>query len=493
MTQEYDRRSTSRARARIEAARTAGAWMPWFATALAIMCWAGIGAGLYTSVGLPVLLAQPPLILAAGVAVALFPGLALICAGVMARESRRSSEANALVLASARLLLEPADLARSEITSIAEAVTRETQNVNKALSETRARMDALKHDIEASVTGALKAAEIVRKDSEVLVSRMSAERQSLGQLSDSLKAQAESLSKAIPRQAQIMSEAARSAQEEVRKADEALDHRLRGVDEAARRLAERIDQLDTMGAESRKRAQTLAGALSRMDEQLIHSTRMVDAAVRAGELATAASKGTADSLRDAMSDALSSALKASETIASQSAAASEDARLAMNSLKEMGLQAEATTKSATLAARVQADETEQRINQLSEFLFRAANRASSEAENGLDKARLRIERASLLVNQMKDEPDANSSVEDLRPEVMRPSLHKPTATADFETAMREAGAPEDVLEARRASLSRGAAQLSPAAPIASASVFGAAPQPALPPLCLLYTSPSPRD
>ena len=470
MTDEtFDRRATHRTRARLEAARSAGSWLPWAGASLALLYWAGTAAWLYVSMGVDAIMAQPPVLLVGAIAVVLVPGIALIVAGIMAQESRRSSEANAIVLASARLLLEPADHARDEIASIAEAVARETQQVNKALSDTRGRMDGLKHDIEASVTGALKAAEIVRTDSEVLVQKMSSERQSLTQLSESLRNQADGLARAIPRYAQTMSDAARLAQAEVQKADETLDQRLRSVEDAARRLGERIDQLDTMGAESRKRAQNLAGALARMDEQLVQSTRMVDAAVRAGELATAAAKGTADSLRDAMSDALNSALKTSETIAAQSSAATDGAEAAMGRLKEMSLQAEATTRSATLAARSHADETEQRINQLSEFLFRAASKASQMTEGGLEKARERIEHASLLVRQIKGEDTADTSVEDLwlgaggretdrpdppRAETLRSGPGKPTASAEFETAMREAGAPEDVIAAHHASMAR---------------------------------------
>ena len=448
----FDRRATHRTRARLETARTAGAWLPWAGASLALLYWAGIAAWLYVTLGADGIKALSPLLLAGGGAAVFVPGVALMVAGVMARESSRSSEANAVVLASARLLLEPAEYARDGITSIAEALT-----------EMRSRMDGLRHDIEASVTGALKAAEIVRADSEVLVQKMSSERQSLNQLSESLRNQAEGLARAIPRYAQTMTEAARIAQAEVAKADETLDQRLRSVEDAARRLGERIDQLDTMGAESRKRAQNLAGSLARMDEQLVQSTRMVDAAVRAGELATAASKGTADSLRDAMSDALGSALKVSETIAAQSAAASEDARGALTRLKEVGLQAEATTRSATMAVKAQADETEQRINQLSEFLFRAASKATQMTEGGLEKARERIERASVLVKQIKGEEHGDSSVEDLwldptstaaRPETFRPAMTKPTASADFEIAMREAGAPDDVIVAHRASMAR---------------------------------------
>lgn len=471
--------------------------MPWLGASIALLYWAGVGGWLWLTLGPAAILATSPLILAGGIAAIAAPGFALMVAGVMARESARSAEANAVVLASARMLLEPADHSRDEITAIAQAISKETGQVNMALAETRRRMDALKHDLDAAVTGALKAAEIVRTDSEVLVQKMSSERNSLTQLSEALKNQAEGLARAIPRYAQTMTDAARIAQAEVAKADEALDQRLRSVEDAARRLGERIDQLDTMGAESRKRAQTLASALARMDEQLVQSTRMVDAAVRAGELATAASKSTADALRDAMSDALNGALKTSETIAAQSARSSEDAADALARLKELSVQTEATTRSAMLATRVQADETEQRISQLSEYLFRAAGRASSTAEGGLTAARDRIERASHLVEQIKGghaaEPRAPSSIDDLvnggepierpRPAPAPTSAPKPSMSArtpvddaDFETALREAGAPQDVIDAHRAALARPAPapiQASPGKPQPQA----AAPKP----------------
>ncbi len=438
--------------------------MPWLAGGLALLMWAGLGAYVYLNIGLATVLAQPTLALAGEAALALVPGIALICAGVMARESRRSTEANALVLSSARLLLEPADKAREEIATIAEAVTRETQFVNKALGETRSKLDALRADIEASVTGALKAAEIVRTDSEVLVAKMAAERKSLFELSEALKNQAGDLSKAIPRHAQMLGEAARVAQQEVAKADELMDQRLRGVEDVARRLAERIDQLDTMGAESRKRAQNLAGALARMDEQLVQSTRMVDAAVKAGELATAASKGTADALRDAMSDALDAALKTSETIAQRSSAASEEARAAMQRLKDVGLQVEAATKSATLAARAHADEVDRRINQSADNMARASIRAGEAAEDGLERAKERIERASLLVNSMQEQKRPASSIDGLD-SAGRSGLPKPTASAEQPLAARESAA--EATEPHRFTLGGGEPKPAPPRPTAA--------------------------
>ncbi len=432
MNDLLDRRPQNRVRMQLEAARTAGSWMPWAGAGMAALLVSGILVWVIASFGLTALFAQPPAILAGGLAAVIAPGIALICAGMMARESARSAEANAIVLTSARMLLEPAETVRDEITSTAQAVTRETENVNRILGETRNRLDGLKHEIETSVVNALKAAEIVRSDSEVLVHKMASERQSMTQLAESLRNQSESLAKAIPRHAQMMSEAARAAQDQVRKADETLDSRLRSLEDTAAQLAQRISQLDTMGAESRKRAQNLGGALMRLDEQLVQSTRMVESATKAGELAAAATKSTAESLRDVVSDALGSALKATETINARSAQAAEDAHDAMARLKEAGLQAEATTRAASLAAKAQATETEQRINQLSEFLFRAATKATTTAENGLERARQRIEQASQLVAQMKEReeaaqklapsPPVDSPVRGLPPESFREPL-----------------------------------------------------------------------
>jgi hypothetical protein len=412
MNDYTDRRLPNRVRVQLESVRTAGAWMPWAGAALALLLWGGIGIWLIATLGFDGIGRQPPLVLAGGGAVIFSTGLALICAGIMAREGARSSQANQIVLTSARLLLEPADAMRSEFGSMAEGMAGDMQSLNRALDETRQRLDVLKREIETSVTGALKAAEIVRADSEVLVHKVSAERQNLGQLSESLRSQTEALAKSIPRHAQMMSEAARAAQDQVRQADITLEQRLRDLQETAGHLAARIDQLDTMGAESRKRAQNLGGALMRLDEKLVQSTRMVEAASKAGELASAAAKSTAESLRDTVSDALSSALKATETINSRAAQAAEDARSAIAALKDAGVQAEATTRAAAHAARQHADETEKRVNQLSETLFRTATRATNAAEDGLERARQRIEKASVLIGRMKDDHEP-SSVDDL--------------------------------------------------------------------------------
>ena len=52
------------------------------------------------------------------------------------------------------------------------------------------------------------------------------------------------------------------------------------------------------------------------------------------------------------------------------------------------------------------------INQLADTLFKTATRATNAAESGLERARTRIEKASLLLDRMKGEAET-SSVDDL--------------------------------------------------------------------------------
>lgn len=434
-----DRRAGNRVRARLEATRTAGAWMPWLGVGMAAFLWVGAALWFFAALGVEGVLALPPMQIAGAVMLLLATGSALITAGFMARESRRSSASNALVLSSARLLLEPAEHSRSEIAAIGEAVVGESQRVNRVLSDVRSQMDSMKADIEANVTAVLKAAEIVRTDSDVLANRMTAERQSLAELSNSIRTQSDDLAKAIPLHVQMVSEASKAAQEEVRRADETLDQRLHGLEGTARRLAERIDQLDTMGAESRKRAQNLATALMRLDEQLVQSTRMVDSARQAGELATAASKNTADALRDAMSDALDAAMKANETLSARSSAASQEAQAAMSQLQEMGVRTESATRAAALAVRQQADETEKRMARLADHLIQSTTRATKTAESGLDQAKQKLEKASLLFSQ--DDPPTERAPQPAAERPLFPPEPAPKATAFSDAQSASLGFP----------------------------------------------------
>ena len=78
MTEYLDRRTPNRVRAQLEAARTAGAWMPWAGAAMALLLWGGIAAWLVATIGPAQIFAQPPMMLAGGFVVAFATGLTLV-------------------------------------------------------------------------------------------------------------------------------------------------------------------------------------------------------------------------------------------------------------------------------------------------------------------------------------------------------------------------------------------------------------------------------
>lgn len=147
MSTQYSKLSSRSSGVQFERARSAGGWLPWAASFIAIAGWAGAGAYAAATVGLDALLKQPPLMMAAEGLLGFVPGAVIIVAGFMARESVRTRETNAIVLTAARQLLAPVDSARSDIGSIAEAVAHETQSLFTAVDEARTRMTALKSDL----------------------------------------------------------------------------------------------------------------------------------------------------------------------------------------------------------------------------------------------------------------------------------------------------------------------------------------------------------
>ena len=80
-----------------------------------------------------------------------------------------------------------------------------------------------------------------------------------------------------------------------------------------------------MTKDGRKRSMALTYALNRVSRQMDASAQNVEAAVKAGELAVEASKGTADALTSAVSDALDRAISMTGEIESRSAEAGQEA------------------------------------------------------------------------------------------------------------------------------------------------------------------------
>ena len=64
MMDPLDRRASTRIKAQLETARTAGAWMPWAGAGVALALWGAISIWLVATLGVEGLIKQPPTVLA---------------------------------------------------------------------------------------------------------------------------------------------------------------------------------------------------------------------------------------------------------------------------------------------------------------------------------------------------------------------------------------------------------------------------------------------
>lgn len=427
---------------RLTNARKAGGWMPWATTALAFTWWGGAAAYSIGKYGVDTLQEMPPAELGGAIAMAAGPGLALIMSGFMARESTRSAKANELVLAASQELLSPASALSNELTSLGSTLAKQSEEIHDTLNETEARVQVIRQDMEESSNAAVKAAEIVRADTEALKFKLAAERDELSSLSNAIRAQAAALSEAIPMHAEKMTRAATMAQAEVQKAGKQLDDRLNNIEATGKNLSASAANLDHMTAESRKRAQQLVQSLMSINENLLGSSRTVDNALKAGDMAVEASKSTADAIRQAMDTALDGARLTSEQVAAQAEKTNTEAEEAMKRLIETASRAEGLVKQAMDSTHAHVEETEKRMDRMGDHMYTAATRATQAAEAGLDRARARIERASQLLNDGLDDTVASARQTETPTEIKPTAAPAPRVSPPPPRPSREPSAPQ---------------------------------------------------
>ncbi|KCZ61045.1 hypothetical protein HY30_01510 [Hyphomonas chukchiensis] len=328
---------------------------------IGVLWFVAVAAGALGFVGLDTLLAQPPAILLAGGLAALIPGMIIIMAGFMARTNRRASASNALVMEAAIRLLSPAREAGTEGITIAEQMKQSASEVDRAMAHAISAMKAMSGEIGDERMRLESVAYASADNARDLAQRLASERTALEGLARDLRAQIESMNEAIPRQAQQMVNAARMAGDEVARADEALEARLHGMTVAGESLAAKLIDLDGLARDASVRTETLTFAVSRVEEKLEQSRKLVDAAVRAGEIAAAAASTTGDALKDAVSSALDGARFANREINQSTRAAAEEAASALARLREAGEQAAVAVRAAGNAARAETDMMNRRL------------------------------------------------------------------------------------------------------------------------------------
>ncbi len=338
-----------------ELARSGGGWMvaaAWVAAIVWLVAATGIFVGLD---GQGFLQKSHPALAAAAVLSALLPAFLIVIAGYLGRTNRRAAAANALVLEAATRLLAPAREAGTEGISLAESVKQSTSEIDRAMTQALASMQAMSGEIGDERLRLESVSYATADNARELATRLSAERHALEGLARELRAQISMLTDAIPRQAQLMISAARQASEEVARAETGLEQRLIAMQEAGKVLTDRLGSLDMIARDAAGRTDTLTLSISRMEDKLEQSRRTVDAAVRAGEMAAAAAASTGDALRNAVSSALDGARQASAEINMATRTAAEEAARALARLREAGEMAAYALREASYAARSEAD------------------------------------------------------------------------------------------------------------------------------------------
>lgn len=330
-----------------EAAQYAGNKLAWAGFLLAIVWWASAG-GLFYSFYAGNLLGtlSPGLLIAIG-GVLFMPGLILLFAGFLARQNKRTYEANLLLLKASGQLLSPARTAIDDITNLAEATRYSTAAINQSSAKAIA---AMKEVSEAMASERLRAESVgyaMADNARDLTHRLSEERKALEALSHTLGEQATLMGDAIPRQVQFMNQAAKDATSSIDAFDLNLEKRIAQIKQASGNLAERLIDLDAASRDAAARTENLNTSIAHIEQTLEQSQRNVKMAERASTMASDAAKHTGKSLQDAVSAALDGAREASREIETKTRLIQEAANTAMAQLKKTGAEA------AQTAARVQ--------------------------------------------------------------------------------------------------------------------------------------------
>lgn len=347
--------------------------MPWAGFILAVLWWISVAVAIVTSMDLDLLLAQPPITLAAGAVMALLPGLLILMAGIMARESARAAQANALVLQAANQLLAPVQATSAEAESLAARLSSSAKDVDHAMGQALGAMKALSSEIGDERLRLESVGYAAADNARDLAAQLGQERASLEGLVRDLRTQGDTLNEAIPRQAQNMVEAARLAAEEIGRADNALDTRVNSMRHAGQALASELARLNQMAGDAGAHSESLMHAIARVEDKLEQSKRTVDMAVRASDSAVEAAGSTGEALQAAISSALDDARRASLEIQKRTRESGEEAAMQIQVLRQSAEQASAALKAVGVAARAESDLTEKRLNHASNALKQAVN------------------------------------------------------------------------------------------------------------------------
>jgi methyl-accepting chemotaxis protein len=336
VTQMTPQSSPSAERAALGNARGEGAMFLWGSLGLAAAWWicASLGAVLFFNgegqASLPTLL-----IIAGCIALAL-PGLVILLAGLLARAHARAAATNAVVLEAAARLLAPLETSGQEARIFADQMKRSAGDVDRSMAHALSSMKAMAGEISDERQRLETVSGTAAESASRLSERLATERKALETLAADIRNQTEVMSDAIPRQAEQMRDSARQAATDIAEADESLENRLADLKQASTSLTDRVAMLDEMSVDATKRSEALIFAVTRMEEKLDQSRKMVDQALRASEMVAASASTTGDRITDAVSSAMENARSASRDIQDDAREAAEKAAESLAALKKAG-------------------------------------------------------------------------------------------------------------------------------------------------------------
>ncbi|HIG23424.1 hypothetical protein [Henriciella sp.] len=330
----------------LNAARGEGKVFVWTAIGAAVLWWIAAFAGVYAYLGSPGLSALPLVSVIAGAAALFLPGLLILLAGFLARANARAAAANSVVLEAAARLIAPMETNGREAQSFAGLMKTSAGEVDRAMAHALSSMKAMSGEISEERQRLETVSHETARQATELSKRLNTERSALQMLAEQIENQSKQMSEAIPRQAEQMQASARQAAEDIAEADASLETRLNELRDAGATLSDRVAALDEMAVAATKRSESLIFAVSRMEEKLEQSRRMVDQALRASEMVAASASTTGDRITEAVSAAMENARTASRDIQMEAREAAEKAAESPATLKRAGEEAAAAVREA---------------------------------------------------------------------------------------------------------------------------------------------------
>lgn len=377
----------------------AGAWIPWFASLLALFWVAGAGALTYALAPQHDILAlSMALQLALGIAVIAL-ALLLIFSGFVAREGVRANRASQLLVHAAQKLMAPAASATAEVKDLGAAVRAHAQAFDVAIRSAHERLRELEAGLSGQVTAIEGASARARADAVSLVEGLGKERKALIDLGQNLQAQSQLAASAVSRSAQIVAKAGETAETEVKRSENLLLERLKNISQAASGLSEHSQAIARATGEMQNRTQSLEQMLIRSENSVAQASLNARNAGEAATIAVDATKEVAASIQKIITTALDQSKTVLDEARNQSHRLAGSGAQHLEDLRLRAQEAEAAVEAARRAILGYAVDAETRLKDVSAALQDATNKADKAAEIRFSQATRIMEQAAAALGQ----------------------------------------------------------------------------------------------